>query len=97
MGGHFLPHGTTSQIPVHNLFDPPVCNKVNARFILFLDPHVEHLKKLKATPAKPGVRLNFAKKVGWFGRLEIDSGCTKRHAYTQYASLTFKGPLLTLP
>ena len=45
-----------------------------ARFILFLDPHVEHLKKLKATTAKPGVRLNFAKKVRGLGiqlRLEI--------------------------
>jgi hypothetical protein len=34
------------------------------RFILFLDPHVTHLQKLGANASKPGVKLNFAKKVG---------------------------------
>ena len=32
------------------------------RSILFLDPHVHHLKKLGATTEKPGIRLNFQKK-----------------------------------
>ena len=32
------------------------------RSILFLDPHVHHLKKLGATASSPGIRLNFGKK-----------------------------------
>lgn len=77
VGGHFLRHGTISQIPVHKLFDQPATKSTLARFILFLDPHVEHLKKLKATPAKPGVRLNFAKKVGGLGVLKLTVAAPK--------------------
>ena len=44
---------------------------------------MEHLKKLKATPAKPGVRLNFAKKVGGLGihGLKLPVAAPKLHAY----------------
>ena len=32
------------------------------RSVLFLDPHVKHLQRLGASAAKPGAKLNFAKK-----------------------------------
>ena len=37
------------------------------RHLLFLDPHVKHLAKLGANTLRPGVRLNFSKKVGESG------------------------------
>lgn len=44
------------------LIGPQTVTVFQIRYILFLDPHVEHLKKLGATLAKPGAKLNFAKK-----------------------------------
>ena len=65
------------------------------RSILFLDPHVEHLKKLGATGTQPGIRLNFEKKnikTAWpdqFAPYEIEGCCL--------SSGNFEGTLIRAP
>ena len=65
------------------------------RSILFLDPHVHHLKNLGANPSHPGIRLNFGKKdirTIWpdqFVPYEIE-GCNLSHG-------NFEGTLILAP
>ena len=65
------------------------------RSILFLDHHVEHLKKLGATGTQPGIRLNFEKKnikTAWpdqFAPYEIEGCCL--------SSGNFEGTLIRAP
>lgn len=65
------------------------------RSILFLDPHVHHLKNLGANPSHPGIRLNFGKKdirTIWpdqFVPYEIE-GCNLSHG-------NFEGTLIRAP